>query len=83
MSDPGDSCVEPASGPLDVPEADRAESDAAPSKEERTMTAQVGQPAPDFEANAYFEGTFKRVKLSDYKGQWVSLCFYPGDFTFV
>ena len=25
----------------------------------------------------------KNVKLSDYKGQWVVVCFYPGDFTFV
>jgi alkyl hydroperoxide reductase subunit AhpC len=26
---------------------------------------------------------FKPVKLSDYKGKWIVLCFYPGDFTFV
>ena len=46
--------------------------------------ARVGKPAPDFEASAYVasEG-FKNIKLSDYKGQWVVLCFYPGDFTFV
>ena len=25
----------------------------------------------------------KNVKLSDYIGKWVVLCFYPGDFTFV
>jgi peroxiredoxin len=29
------------------------------------------------------QGGFKNVKLSDYKGKWVVLCFYPGDFTFV
>jgi len=46
-------------------------------------TAKVGKPAPDFEANAFIDGAFKKVKLSDYKGQWVLLCFYPGDFTFV
>ncbi len=45
--------------------------------------ARVGQEAPDFEVSAYFAGGFKNVKLSDYRGKWVSLCFYPGDFTFV
>jgi len=47
------------------------------------MLAKVGKPAPDFEANAFVNGGFTTVKLSDYKGKWVSLCFYPGDFTFV
>jgi len=26
---------------------------------------------------------FKNLKLSDYKGKWIVLCFYRGDFTFV
>jgi len=43
----------------------------------------VGAKAPDFEAPAYQDGTFGQVKLSDYLGKWVVLCFYPGDFTFV
>jgi len=47
------------------------------------MKPLVGSPAPDFEANAYYEGGFKTLKLSDYKGKWILLCFYPGDFTFV
>ncbi len=50
---------------------------------ERTMSAQVGQKAPDFEAPAYYKGEFTSVKLSDYLGKWVLVCFYPGDFTFV
>jgi peroxiredoxin (alkyl hydroperoxide reductase subunit C) len=46
--------------------------------------ARVGKEAPDFEAAAYIAGEgFKNVKLSSYRGQWVVLCFYPGDFTFV
>jgi peroxiredoxin (alkyl hydroperoxide reductase subunit C) len=45
--------------------------------------ARVGHEAPDFEATAFVDGGFKNVKLSDYKGKWVVLCFYPGDFTFV
>jgi peroxiredoxin (alkyl hydroperoxide reductase subunit C) len=47
------------------------------------MTATVGKPAPDFEATAFVSGAFQKVKLSDYRGKWVTLCFYPGDFTFV
>ena len=47
------------------------------------MVPLVGRAAPDFEANAYFEGGFKTLKLSDFKGKWILLCFYPGDFTFV
>lgn len=43
----------------------------------------VGQKAPDFEAPAFFNGNFTSVKLSNYLGKWVVLCFYPGDFTFV
>ena len=43
----------------------------------------VGKKAPDFEAPAYFNGEFVSVKLSEYLGKWVTLCFYPGDFTFV
>jgi hypothetical protein len=53
------------------------------TKKENTMTARVGQKAPDFEAPAYFKGKFTTVKLSDFLGKWVLLCFYPGDFTFV
>ncbi|MFQ5956265.1 MAG: peroxiredoxin [Candidatus Brocadiales bacterium] len=43
----------------------------------------VGQKAPDFEETAYTKGDFKTVKLSDYKGKWVVLFFYPLDFTFI
>lgn len=43
----------------------------------------VGKKAPDFVAPAYHRGKFVTVKLSDYLGKWVLLCFYPGDFTFV
>ncbi len=50
---------------------------------EEVTVARVGKPAPDFEAQAYHEGGFKKVKLSDYKGKWVVLCFYPADYTFV
>ena len=52
-------------------------------KKEMTMTARVGQKAPDFTAPAYYKGGFSPVKLSDFAGKWVLVCFYPGDFTFV
>lgn len=48
------------------------------------MSVLVAQPAPDFTAQAVMEdGSFKEVSLSDYKGQYVLLFFYPLDFTFV
>ena len=43
----------------------------------------VGQTAPDFTAQAYYQGKFTDVKLSDYAGKWVVLIFYPGDLNFV
>jgi len=59
----------------------------SPEKEvpkEVKMMVRVGQPAIDFEASAFVPGVgFQNVKLSDYKGKWIVLCFYPGDFTFV
>lgn len=50
---------------------------------EVTALARVGEPAPDFEAIAYYQGDFQTFKLSDYRGKWVVLFFYPADFTFV
>ena len=45
---------------------------------------QVGQKAPGFSAPGFHRGVFVNdVKLSDYLGKWVLVCFYPGDFTFV
>ncbi len=44
---------------------------------------QVGDVIENFESMAYQAGQFKKVKLSDYKGKWVVLFFYPRDFTFV
>jgi len=41
------------------------------------------QPAPEFAGTAVVNGEFKSISLSDYKGKYVVLFFYPLDFTFV
>ncbi|HEY3297588.1 MAG TPA: redoxin domain-containing protein, partial [Armatimonadota bacterium] len=43
----------------------------------------VGEPAPDFTMDGVMGRDFTTVNLSDYKGKWVVLFFYPLDFTFV
>lgn len=48
-----------------------------------TPQSLVQRKAPDFKATALVGEEFKEVALSDYKGKWVCLFFYPLDFTFV
>lgn len=74
-------CARPTGGPVGE---EVTEKEVSPKliKEERTMVM-VGQKAPDFVAPGYQQGKFINIKLSDYLGKWVVLCFYPGDFTFV
>lgn len=44
----------------------------------------IGQPAPQFNTQAVFDGgEIKNISLSEYKGKWTVLFFYPLDFTFV
>ncbi|WP_269624828.1 peroxiredoxin [Prochlorococcus marinus] len=43
----------------------------------------VGMQAPDFSATAVVDQEFKDIKLSQYRGKYVVLFFYPLDFTFV
>lgn len=48
------------------------------------MCVLVQKPAPDFTAQAVMpDGSFQEINLSDYRGQYVLLFFYPLDFTFV
>ena len=82
MAEPKDGCVQPAGGPIGTPQAEGS-SVVQSGREESAMIARVGKNAPDFEASAFVDGAFKSLKLSEYKGKWVALCFYPGDFTFV
>ncbi len=86
MPEQKDGCVKAARGPIKAASSSSAPTVVAvPSPQEvNKMLARVGKEAPDFEANAFVTGEgFKPVKLSDYKGRWIVLCFYPGDFTFV
>ena len=47
------------------------------------MSARVQSPAPDFRCQAMTNGQLGELALSDYRGKWVVLFFYPLDFTFV
>lgn len=78
-------CVATAKGPIATaaPRTTSETENNASAKERTMQQAMVGKEAPDFEATAYHEGGFKNIKLSSFRGKWVFLCFYPGDFTFV
>ena len=77
-------CGKPTGSKVGEPGGEKTTGIAAENKPEVAMSiATVGAKAPDFEAPAYQDGGFGQVKLSDYLGKWVVLCFYPGDFTFV
>ncbi len=48
------------------------------------MAVLVTKPAPDFSAEAVLkDGSFATLSLSQFKGKYVLLFFYPLDFTFV
>jgi peroxiredoxin (alkyl hydroperoxide reductase subunit C) len=76
-------CARPTGGLVgETQDAEPRLPSKAPAKEAVAMI-KVGKKAPDFSAPAYHQGKFVSVKLSEYLGKWVLLCFYPGDFTFV
>jgi hypothetical protein len=74
-------CARPTGGPVGQP--DRTENTLEETKKEPSSMILIGRKAPDFTAPGYRQGKFVNVKLSEYLGKWVLLCFYPGDFTFV
>ena len=85
MPEMKDGCVKPAKGPITpTPDSTAISAGIPQTQEVQKMLARVGKEAPDFEATAFVKGEgFKPIRLSDYKGQWIVICFYPGDFTFV
>ena len=53
-------------------------------QEHSTMAVLVTKQAPDFTAEAVLkDGSFAKLSLSQFKGKYVLLFFYPLDFTFV
>ena len=44
---------------------------------------EINQPIPNLELEAYHENEIKKIRLSEYRGRWLILFFYPADFTFV
>ena len=76
-------CARPTGARVGQESPVESESNTSEIKKENVMLAKVGQKAPDFTAPAYHQGKFTSVKLSDYLGKWVLVCFYPGDFTYV
>lgn len=76
-------CVKPSKGPIVISPEGPAAKIEFEQKEATMVQARVGKPAPDFELSAFWNGGFKNIKLSDYRGKWIVVCFYPGDFTFV
>ncbi|VVB77777.1 Peroxiredoxin [uncultured archaeon] len=43
----------------------------------------INNLAPDFSGEAFSQNEIKKISLSDFKGKWLILFFYPADFTFV
>ena len=43
----------------------------------------TGDQAPDFSAKGFFQGKVADYSLSNCKGKWLVLFFYPADFTFI
>ena len=83
MSEESASCSRVTSSVASDPTPEATTPPETTAKEASKMTARVGQKAPDFNAPAYYKGGFTNIKLSDFLGKWVLVCFYPGDFTFV
>ena len=83
MSEKPDGCVKPTKGPISNTIESTDKNQGITTKEVSMVQARVGKPAPDFELSAFVDAGFKNIRLSDYKGKWIVICFYPGDFTFV
>jgi peroxiredoxin (alkyl hydroperoxide reductase subunit C) len=76
-------CARPTGGPVGDSAEEEIKNEVPTTRKEVSAMIHVGKKAPDFAAPGYHKGEFMSLKLSDYLGKWVLLCFYPGDFTFV
>ena len=43
----------------------------------------IGQSIPEGTFQAYHQENIRPINLKEFRGQWLVLVFYPGDFTFV
>ncbi len=43
----------------------------------------MNEEIPDFETKAFHGNAIVDIKLSDFRGKWLVMAFYPADFTFV
>jgi hypothetical protein len=76
-------CARPTGGPVGEIAEEEIKYEIPTTRKEVSAMIHVGQKAPDFAAPGYHKGQFISLKLSEFLGKWVLLCFYPGDFTFV
>jgi peroxiredoxin (alkyl hydroperoxide reductase subunit C) len=68
-------CARPTGGPVGENIENEPDVGALITKEASPMI-QVGKKAPDFVAPGYQNGKFISVKLSEFLGKWVLLCFH-------
>ncbi len=76
-------CARPTGGPVGESVEEEVKPEQTTKGKEVSAMIHVGKKAPDFAAPGYHKGKFISLKLSEFLGKWVLLCFYPGDFTFV
>ncbi|KAK1803029.1 hypothetical protein P4O66_021555 [Electrophorus voltai] len=65
------------------PELHKSALERQPALTMSSGNAKIGHPAPQFKTTAVVDGQFKDVLLSDYRGKYLVMFFYPLDFTFV
>ena len=63
------------------PKKTKFEIDDSKKITETRTKVQLNKPAPNFTKEAVLDKNFKKISLSDYKGKYVLLFFYPLDFT--
>jgi len=47
------------------------------------MNVAIGQPVQDLAFKVFHAETIREAKISDFRGKWLVLFFYPADFTFI
>mgnify|MGYP001139034379 CR=1 FL=1 len=50
---------------------------------EKSINHFIRTKIPEIKMEAFYEGKITKINLSDYRGKWLILFFYPADFTYV